>query len=228
MDGVLKSTLKFCYSECMADTVVEKNHVTRQERIERRRQFYRSFEAQALQHRSFFTRIADDLTSAFSSTSFLLLNAALFAIWILINLDFFPEIPPFDPFPFGLLTMIVSLEAIFLAIIILVSQNRTSYIDTIREELHLQINLIAEEEITKVLQILSDMRNKTGIKSDDPELDEMVKRTNTGYIERSLIEQIQKANTPLTARLVTKLKADFPDVLDPLGIMKEKGMEEKK
>lgn len=194
----------------------------RQQKIERRRQFYRSFEAQALQHRSFFTRIADDLTNAFGSVLFLILNIVFFAIWIIFNMGLVPGVIEFDPFPFGLLTMIVSLEAIFLSVIILVSQNRTSYIDTIREELHLQINLIAEEEITKVLQILSGMRTKMGIKDEDPELDEMVKRTNTGYIERSLIEQIQKANAPLGAKLFHRLKSEFPDVVDPLGIMKEK------
>jgi uncharacterized membrane protein len=188
-----------------------------QDKVERRRQFYRSFEAQALKNRSFFTRIADDLTNAFGSVSFLILNIIWFAVWILINTGLVATIPPFDPFPFGLLTMIVSLEAIFLAIIILVSQNRTSYVDTIREELHLQVNLIAEEEITKVLKLLSEMRVHMGIKEKDVELDEMIKRTNTSYIERSLINQIEKAHTTLTKKIVNKLKSDFPDILNPLS-----------
>lgn len=191
---------------------------THQQRVERRRQFYHSYEAQALKHRSFFTQIADDLTAAFGSTTFLILNTLFFGVWILVNINFIPNVPPFDPFPFGLLTMVVSLEAIILAIVILVSQNRQSYVTGLREELHLQVNLIAEEEITKVLKLLAEMRKKMGIEEKDPELDEMVERINTSYIERSLVEQIEKANTTLAKRITTKLKEEFPDILSPLNL----------
>ena len=187
------------------------NHQTR---VERRRQFYRSFEAQALRHRSFFTQIADDLTNIFGSTLFLNINIIVFIAWIAINIGLIPDIPVFDPFPFGLLTMALSIEAIILAIIILVSQNRQSYISTVREELHLQVNLIAEEEVTKVLKLLAEIRKKMGIEEKDPELDEMLERINTSYIERSLVEQMEKANTSWAKRLTEKLKTDFPDILN--------------
>lgn len=190
-----------------------------QERVERRRQFYRSFEAQALKQRSFFTQISDDLNNAFGSTTFLIINILCFVVWILVNLGFIPGIEPFDPFPFGLMTMVLSIEAIILAIFILVSQNRQSYVTSLREELHLQINLIAEEEITKTLKLLGEIREKLGIKEKDPELEEMLRRINTGYIERSLINQIQKANTTFTTKLVERLKNEFPDILDPLKIL---------
>lgn len=182
------------------------------ERIERRRQFYRSYEAQALRHRSFFTQIADDLTAAFGSTTFLILNVVFFTGWVLVNIDWIPGVAAFDPFPFGLLTMVVSLEAIILSIVILVSQNRQSYVSSLREELHLQVNLIAEEEITKVLKILAEMREKMNINEDDPELNEMVERLNTSYIERSLVEQIEKANTTLAKRITVKLKSELPEL----------------
>jgi uncharacterized membrane protein len=109
--------------------------------------------------------------------------------------------------------MVVSLEAIILAIVILVSQNRQSYITSIREELHMQINLIAEEEITKTLKVLAEIRKKMGISEKDQELEDMLERINTSYIERSLIEQIEKANTPLMKRFKDKLTSDFPDIL---------------
>ena len=185
----------------------------RKTRTERRRQFYRSFEAQALRHRSFFTQIADDLTAAFGSTAFLIINFIVFIVWIALNLGLIPDVAPFDPFPFGLLTMVVSLEAIILSIVILVSQNRQSYVTSIREELHLQINLIAEEEITKALKMLAEIRYKMAIKEADPELDEMLERINTSYIERTLVEQIEKANPTITKRITDKLKSDFPDLL---------------
>ncbi len=86
--------------------------------------------------------------------------------------------------------MIVSLEAIFLSIFVLVSQNRSSYVDALREELHLQVNLIAEEEITKVLRVLAEIRKKVGITKPDPELERMLKRIDTNYIEKSLVNQV--------------------------------------
>lgn len=183
------------------------------QRTERRRQFYRSFEAQSLRHRSLFNQIADDLTNAFGSTTFLMLNVFFFAFWIALNSGYVEGVEPFDPFPFGFLTMIVSLEAIILSVFILVSQNRQALITSIREELHMQINLIAEEEITKTLKILAEIRKKMGIMEKDTELEDMLSQINTSYIERSLMEQIQKANTPLTKKIVDILNKDFPDIL---------------
>lgn len=183
-----------------------------QQKVERRRQFYRSFEAQALRQRSFFMRFADDLNSAFSSVTFLFVNAIWFAAWVLVNNGLVPGVEPFDPFPFGLLTMVVSLEAIILSVIILVSQSRQAYVTSIREELHMQVNLIAEEEITKSLKMLAEIREKMGIHEEDPELSEMLERINTSYIERSLINQIEKANVPFARKISEKLKLEFPDL----------------
>lgn len=176
---------------------------------ERRRQFFKSFEAKSLKSRSFLTQVADDLTEAFSSTSFLFLNAIFFTAWIVLNAGWIPELPAFDPYPYGLLTMAVSLEAIFLSIFVLVSQNRSSYISSIREEVHLRVNLIAEEEITKVLEVLAEIRKEMGIKKPDEELEEMLRRIDTNYIERSILEQINRAKPSLGQELANK----FPDVL---------------
>lgn len=188
---------------------------TLRERTERRRQFYRSFEASALKHRSLFTRVSDDINNAFGSLTFLILNILFFAFWIAFNTNQVPGLKPLDPFPFNFLTMTVSLEAIVLAVFILVSQNRQSYVSSLREELHMQVNLIAEEEITKVLKVLAEIRKKLGISEEDPELETMLQRINTSYIERSLIEQIKKANQPLAKTLVKKLGKEFPDILKP-------------
>jgi uncharacterized membrane protein len=75
-----------------------------------------------------------------------------FAVRILANVGWF-GIEPFDPFPFGLLTTIVSLEAIFLSTFVLVSQNRQSAIADRRAQLDLQINLLAEYEVTRLLKL---------------------------------------------------------------------------
>lgn len=180
---------------------------------QRRREFYKSFEAKALKSRSLLIRFSDDLTSTFGSPHFLIFNALFFIGWIVVNAGLIDGIKPFDPFPFGFLTMIVSLEAIFLSIFVLVSQNRSSYIDTIREELHLQVNLIAEEEVTKALKVLSEIRVRVGIKEKDLELEEMLKRINTNYIEKSLVEQMAKANTPISREIVKGIARDFPEIV---------------
>lgn len=176
---------------------------------ERRRQLFKSFEAKSLRSRSFLTQIADDLTNIFGSTSFLFLNAIVFFFWIILNLGWVETIEPWDPFPFGLLTMFVSLEAIFLAIFVLVAQNRSAAVSAIREEVHLRVNLIAEEEITKVLEVLAEIRKEVGIKKDDPELEMMLQRIDTNYIERSIVEQVSRANKSLSSQLAN----EFPEFL---------------
>src|SRR3989344_1047678 len=111
------------------------------------------------------------MTSKFGSNAFLLFNVALFTAWVLINTGRIKIFIPFDPFPFSLLTTIVSLEAIILAIFVLISQNRTAKVDDIREETHLQLNLISEKEITKIIKMITLLLDKQGIDiSQDPEL----------------------------------------------------------
>src|SRR3989338_4460943 len=197
----LAFTEQSCYVLYMANT----SHHT----SERRRQFFRSFEAKSLRSRSLLTQISDDLTAICGSSFFLLFHIIFLAGWVGVNIGWIPIVAPFDPFPFGLLTMIVSLEAIFLAIFILVSQNRSSYIGTLRDEFHLRVNLIAEEEITKILGILGEMRKEMGLKKEDPELKEMLERIDTNYIERSVLEQMSRANKPLGEQL----KKEFPELV---------------
>jgi len=93
-------------------------------------------------------RIADIIAEFSGSITFLLLNAVFFAVWLIANA--FPVLA-FDPFPFGLLTMIVSLEAIFLSIFVLVSQNRQAEKDRLRNELDYQVNLKAELGVSVLL-----------------------------------------------------------------------------
>jgi len=93
-------------------------------------------------------RIADVIAEFSGSIPFLVLNAVFFAVWLIVNA--IPRIA-YDPYPFGLLTMIVSLEAIFLSIFVLVSQNRQADKDRIRNELDYQVNLKAELGVSVLL-----------------------------------------------------------------------------
>jgi uncharacterized membrane protein len=111
-------------------------------------------------------RIADAITSLSGRMAFVYLHLVWFGAWILLN-DGRLGVPPFDPFPYGLLTMVVSLEAIFLSTFVLISQNRLSEEVERRADLDLHIGLLTERELTRVLQMLETIQDKIGIKDDD-------------------------------------------------------------
>jgi uncharacterized membrane protein len=155
------------------------------------RRLARSLKAEFDSRRTLLERIADYLTATFGTMTFLVINIIWFAIWIPVNLGLIPGIEPFDPYPFGFLTMTVSLEAIVLAIIVLISQNRASKIDDLRQEVMMQLNILTEEELTKMMSMLSMLLEKQGIDvSDDVELQSMLEPTNVEKIEQALEEEI--------------------------------------
>ena len=161
------------------------------ENDESRRKIFRSIKAKADAKRTVMEKIADIMTSHFGSNAFLLANVILFTAWILINTNKIKAIPAFDPFPFNLLTNIVSLEAIILAIFVLISQNRTAKIASLREETHLQINLIAEKEITKLMKMLAIFLERQGVDlSEDLELKKLLRPISEEEIERKLEKEI--------------------------------------
>ena len=161
------------------------------ENEEPRRKIFKSMKAKANAKRTTMERMADWLTSSFGSIIFLLFNVFLFIAWILINTNQVKEISPFDPFPFSLLTTIVSLEAIILAIFVLISQNRSAKIDDLREETHLQLNLISEREITKLMKMMALLLEKQGMDlSQDPELKKMLRPVSEEEIEKHLEKEI--------------------------------------
>ncbi len=164
---------------------------THEEKLKHHRLVVQSYRAKADAKRTFTDRVADKLTFRFGSVAFLVLNAIWFGIWIILNTNIIPGLEPFDPFPFGLLTMIVSLEAIFLAIIVLISQNRAAKIAELREEIDLQVNSIAETEVSKVIELLKILLKKNGVRLDDPELEDMIRPIRSEDIERMLEKQLQ-------------------------------------
>jgi CRP/FNR family cyclic AMP-dependent transcriptional regulator len=103
-------------------------------------------------------RISDTIATVAASQAFSAAHVVWFGSWILINVlstaGLLPEAVGFDPFPFGLLTLIVSLEAIFLSIFVLVSQNRQSERDRIRTDLDYQVNVKAHLEIMGIVDRL--------------------------------------------------------------------------
>ncbi len=130
-------------------------------------------------------RAADLLTSWFGTVAFLLLNTLFFVIWILWNTGYLGFIP-FDPFPFNLITTIVSLEAIFLSVIVLITQNRQNKIADLRQKMDFEIDVRAENEITKILQLLAELHAHAGLAKKDKELAEMIKKTDLGKLEEDI------------------------------------------
>jgi uncharacterized membrane protein len=120
-------------------------------------------EAEQIEARSVTERIAGLVTRAAGTASFAIVHVVWFGAWIAVNGGFIGRVEPFDPFPFSLLTMIVSLEAIFLSIWILISQNQMSRQADRREHLDLQVNLLAEQESTATLRIVMRIAERVGI-----------------------------------------------------------------
>ncbi len=110
---------------------------------------------------------ATDWIAEFSgSLAFLALNTLFFAFWITVNLGLIPGLAAFDAFPFGLLTMLVSLEGIFLSIFVLVSQNRQAAKDRIRSNIEYEVNLKAEMEIAHLHEKVDGMNAKVQARLD--------------------------------------------------------------
>jgi uncharacterized membrane protein len=108
---------------------------------------------------------------------FVYVHIVWFGVWIVLNTGRV-GVAPFDPFPYGLLTMVVSLEAIFLSTLVLISQNRLSEESEHRADLALHIGLLTEYELTRVLHMLDAIQDKMGIDNDaDSELADLEMET---------------------------------------------------
>lgn len=154
---------------------------------------FRAIKAQHSANRTRMEVLADRMIRVASSTAFLLFHVVVFVLWIAVNLPI-PGMPQFDPYPFGLLTTTVSLEAIFLAIFVLMTQNRESRIAELREELTLQVNLRVEEEVTKTLHLVAGLYSRLNLQlAEDPELRRMLEPLDPQAIESDLADQINTA-----------------------------------
>src|SRR3954462_15656304 len=98
-------------------------------------------------NRTFVQKSADWIAEFAGSIPFLLIHVGLFAFWLTVNWAHIPGIPQFGPFPFGFLTLAVSLDAIFLSVFVLLSQNRQAAKDRVHADIEYDVNLKAELEI---------------------------------------------------------------------------------
>ncbi|MGI8419697.1 MAG: DUF1003 domain-containing protein [Candidatus Levyibacteriota bacterium] len=134
-------------------------------------------------------RIASHITSFSGSMLYVFLHVGWFGIWIIWNMGFF-NLKPFDPFPFSLLTMMVSLEAIFLSAFVLISQNQQALQADKRAKVDMEINMIAERENTVLIEMIAQIHQHLKIQGKDKaEIIQLKKRTKVN----KLAQQIDKA-----------------------------------
>lgn len=133
--------------------------LTRQDSIavEENVRIIKRWENAILLGRSKLEQLSDWVARTAGGGPVLVLHFAWFIAWVVVNTGLVRRIRPFDPFPFPFLTMTVSLEAIFLTLSVLASQNRLTHQADKRSHLDLQIDLLAEREMTTVLQLLQDI-----------------------------------------------------------------------
>ena len=145
-----------------------------------------ALEEQNLANRTFSARIGDLIATEAGKMWFIVAHLVWFSLWIGINLYGHTGIA-FDPFPFSLLTMIVSLESIFLSLFILMSQNGSGIQAERRNHLDLQINLLAEDENTKIIQMLQAICEHNGLQiGNDPVIKAMAERTEVTKVVSDL------------------------------------------
>lgn len=147
-------------------------------------------EEEAGRRRSLGERVSDVFTRFMGSMTFVVFHLVLFAVWFSVNLGVTP-VPIFDPFPFGILTLIVSAEGVLLAIFVLVSQNRMSRQANQRAHLNLQISLLAEQETTKLLQKIQSIQDRLGIEPSplDREAQQLSQETHV----ETLVSELQRS-----------------------------------
>jgi uncharacterized membrane protein len=147
-------------------------------------------EEAALHQRTLSDRVGDRVSRHAGSGKFVVLHIVWFLTWLAINTGLFSGIRPFDPYPFTFLTMIVSLEAIFLSIFLLISQNRMTRQADRRAHLDLQIDLLAEQEMTMMLKMLRRLCEKAGVPAEDggDEIKVLLQKTDPQQLMKDLQE----------------------------------------
>jgi len=146
-------------------------------------------ERRAFQQRSRLQRFTERVTDFAGSGPFMLAHALWFIAWLLMNRGG----QGFDPYPFNLLTLIVSLEAIFLTSFVLMTQNSMTRQADRRAHLDLQVNLLAEQELTTILHMLNALCQKFGtcVKVSDARVEQLLKETDIVELAVTLDKELK-------------------------------------
>ena len=149
-------------------------------------------EQRALHQRTAADRMSDAISRATGSAPFALFHLVWFGVWFLLNVGVVPGIEPFDPFPFSFLTLVVSLEAIFLSVFVLMSQNHLTRQSEKRAHLDLQVDMLAEQELTAILRMVQALCEKLDVTvpARDERLEELVRETDVHTVAAALDDRL--------------------------------------
>jgi uncharacterized membrane protein len=153
----------------------------------------RRFEAQ----KSIHDRVTDRIMAVMGSLALVYVHAALFLGWIALNSGLVSFVKPWDPFPFVLLAVISSMEAILLSSVVLISQNRMQTLADRRADLDLQVNLLAEREVTRVLQTVDAIARRVGA---EVPLAKDLHALKQDVSPKEVLEEIERAERALERR----------------------------
>jgi uncharacterized membrane protein len=149
-------------------------------------------EEEALGRRSVTERLADGVGIFAGSVPFVLLHLVLLIVWLLVNCGKIPGARPFDPYPFQLLGVLVAVEAVILSSFILMRQNRMMRRGERRDHLNLQVDLLAEKEITSLLQMVRAICGQMGLQNiaADKDIRELSQNTSIESLTQSLEQKL--------------------------------------
>jgi len=166
--------------------------------VEENVQAIKRWEKAILLARSTAEQVSDWIACTAGSGPILILHVMWFGAWVTLNAGVIPGVRPLDPFPFPFLTMTVSLEAIFLALFVLASQNRLARQADKRSHLDLQVDLLAEREMTAVLQLLQDIARHHNVQTTvtSEQLQDLIKKTDLQRLTTRMDELAEPAATP--------------------------------
>jgi uncharacterized membrane protein len=149
-------------------------------------------EHEALNRRSATERASDSIVKWIGSPTFFLVQVVLVAVWSTVNLNLIPGLKAFDPFPFGILALVISSESVCLTIFVLISQNRMARQTEKRSHLDLQVSMLAEQELTTALQMLQKLCQHMGVdvESATQEVQGFSKTTDMHKLANELEEKL--------------------------------------
>ena len=149
-------------------------------------------EHDALDRRTLTERLSDVTTKLVGNLGFLLTHLIVIASWSVLNLHVIPGLKAFDPFPFGILALVVSSESVFLTIFVLISQSRKARQAERRSHLDLQVGMLSEQELTTILQMLQKLCQHVGVKVDSSrqEVQSFSKTTDVHKLASELEDKI--------------------------------------
>jgi uncharacterized membrane protein len=149
-------------------------------------------EHEALNRRTPTERVSDAIAKLVGNIGFLLAHLLLIFGWSMANLHIIPGVKAFDPFPFGILALVVSSESVFLTIFVLISQSRMARQSERRAHLDLQVGMLSEQELTTILQMLQKLCQHVGVNVDSSkqEVQSFSKTTDVSKLASELEDKL--------------------------------------